>query len=227
VSRALVLLVGSVALPALLSACPPPGDGGDAGPPPGAVVHVVKGGDGNGSVKSAPEGIDCDTACDAQDLTLDPEVTTLTLTATPARDALLEEWRCEGTKDGEPLSTVVVQTADVVAFDDDDPEGVDVTCTATFRQLWTLLVVFSGTGSGHVTGTAPLQGGGTRIDCPDACVAGYFDGDSETLHAVPDTGSVFAGWKLDCSGAGDVTVTLDEDKNCEAHFCPENAPGCP
>lgn len=214
---------------AIAAGCPPPPDDTDdtdAGTP-GALVRVVKAGDGTGSIASTPEGVDCDTACAEQEVSFPLESTAVTLTATPARDALFERWSCAATRGGEPLDPIVVTTAEVTAFDDANPRGLAVTCTAAFRQLWTLQVVFSGTGSGSVVGAAPAAGGGTRIDCPDKCVAGYFHGEQETLTAIPDPGSVFVEWKLDCDGSAPASVLLDDDKNCEAHFCPEADPTCP
>ncbi len=218
-------LVGAACLTALAAGCPPPtAPPADAGPPPGASVHVLKGGDGHGALKSDPELVDCGALCDAQDVVFPAEATTFTLKATPARDALFESWSCDETRSGEALPSQVVATTDV-RFTDDDPASLDVTCTASFRQLWTILVVFSGQGSGHVTGSAAGDNG-PRIDCPDKCTAGYFDSEQETLTPVPDAGSVFSGWKLDCQGTGPADVTLTRDMNCEAHFCPDTDPGC-
>lgn len=195
---------------------PPPAD---AGPGAGAAVRVLKGGDGTGTIVSDPEGIDCEVDCDEQLLELTEETTTMTLVAEPARDALFESWTCTSTKNGEPQPQVGPLTdLEILAFDDADPVGVDVECTARFRQLHTLLVIFAGQGTGRVTGSAPAPEGGQRIDCPPKCTAGYFADESDTLTPVADEGSVFAGWQLDCEGTGDFTVTLDEDKNCEARF---------
>lgn len=195
---------------------PPPVDGG---PPPGATLTAQKSGDGTGEFESDPAAIDCSTDCAAQVARFADDVTTVTLTAEPARDALFESWTCNGSKNGEPLQQVVTQEETVVAFDDEDPEGLDVLCTASFRQLHTLLVVFAGEGEGTVTGTALAPGGGTRIACPDKCTAGYFADESDTLTAVAAPGSVFAGWAFDCEGTDPtVTVQLDGDKNCEARF---------
>lgn len=203
---------------------PPSSDGG---PAPGAVVVVRKGGDGNGLTKSTPEGIDCDTACEEQRLSLAADVTSLTLQATPARDALFAEWRCETSKNGLAGNPIVVTTPEVEAFADEEPAGVEVQCTATFRQLYTLQVFFSGSGSGHIVGSAAAATGGTRIDCGTKCTAGYFAGEEEELTATADVGSVFTGWKLDCSGTGPAPLQLDENKDCEAHFCPTDEPTCP
>lgn len=198
---------------------PPPRD---AGPGAGAIVRVLKAGDGRGTITSEPEGIECDVNCDDQVLELTEATTTLTLTAEPALDALFENWTCSPTKNGEPQTQVgPLEDLEILAFDDVDPVGVDVECTARFRQLHTLLIIFAGQGSGRVVGSSPAPEGGQRIDCPPKCTAGYFAGETDTLTPVPEPGSVFSGWSFDCEGAGDFTVTLDADKDCEARFEPE------
>lgn len=193
---------------------PPP----DAGPPPGAVLHVLKSGDGNGSIESDPEGVDCGTDCPDQLVSYTVETTTVTLIAEAARDALFENWTCTSTKNGEPQPQVVLSDLEIVAFDDPDPDGLEVECTARFRQLHTLLVIFAGEGTGRVTGSAPAPEGGLRIDCPPKCTAGYFAGETETLTPTADPGSAFTGWAICADGTGDATVVLDDDINCEARF---------
>lgn len=196
----------------------------DGGPPPGAIVTVLKSGDGTGSIESDPEGIDCDIPCTEQELVLTNETPKITLTAEPARDALFESWTCLTTRAGAPDPQVIEGELDVVAFDEAAPESLTdltVECTARFRQLYTLLVIRRGDGDGDVVGTLPAPGGGTRIDCGEKCTAGYFVDEADTLTAVPATGSVFAGWSFDCASAGtdpEVTVVLDDDKTCEARF---------
>lgn len=213
----LTLLLGALAgCDPRCAEAPPPRD---AGPGAGAIVRVAKAGDGTGTITSEPEGIDCEVDCAEQVLELTEETTALTLTAEPARDALFENWTCAATKNGEPLTQVgPLEDLEIPAFEDADPVGLDVECTARFRQLHTLLVIFAGEGSGRVTGSSPAPEGGQRIDCPPKCTAGYFEGETDTLTPVPDPGSVFAGWSFDCEGNGDFTVTLDDDKDCEARF---------
>jgi hypothetical protein len=218
--------LGTTLLLASLAGCDPrcaePPPPVDAGPAAGAVVRVLKAGDGRGTIESDPEGIDCEVDCTEQELALTVETTSMTLTAEPALDALFENWTCTATKDGEPQPQRLLEDLEIPAFDDtDDPVGLEVECTARFRQLHTLLVIFAGEGSGRVVGSSPAPEGGQRIDCPPKCTAGYFAGDSDTLTAIPDPGSVFVGWEFDCEGTGDFTVTLDDDKDCEARFEPE------
>lgn len=213
------------------SACPAPEAVVDAGPPPGATVHVVKGGDGHGAITSTPDGIACDNECAGPvEASYPATVKKITLNAVAQRDALFANWSCGGEKNGQPLTTIVVDDGTLDVVDDPDPAGIDVTCTATFKQLWTILVLTTGADAahGHVTGTAIAPDGvSKRIDCPGKCTAGYFNGEDETLTPTVEAGSVFAGWKLDCQGADPVHFTLDGNKTCEAHFCPAATPDCP
>ncbi len=212
---AVVFMLSFVACDPRCTEAPPPRD---AGPGEGAIVRVAKAGDGRGTIESDPEGIDCEVDCTAQELVLTVETTIVTLTAEPALDALFENWTCLSTKNGEPQPQLVLEDTDIVAFEDSDPVGLEVECTARFRQLHTLLVILVGDGEGRVVGASPAPQGGQRIDCPPKCTAGYFAGETDTLTPIPDPGSVFAGWEFDCEGAADFTVTLDDDKDCEARF---------
>lgn len=214
--------IGWLAL--LCSGCPqqPGGDGGGDPADKTLTMVVQKDGDGLGSVLSDPEGIDCGTDCETQEreFVIGGNVV---LTAEPARNALFAGWACtlpEGEARGGLEDAVVAGLPD-------DAEGTRITCTATFRQLYTLLVFSVGDGSGRVTGTL-LRGDGVtpRIDCASDgtgdCSAGYFADEVDTLTATPDPGSVFDGWQIDCgTGTAPATVTLDEDKNCEASFSPQ------
>src|SRR5206468_6599574 len=138
-------VVAVAVLVATTAGCPPPEKPkADAGPPPGAVIHVKKGGDGKGAIASSPDGITCDNDCiNGADFTFSSETTKITLTATAARDALFDNWHCDGKKDGIPLTSIDKQEASLDVVDDAKPEGLEWTCTAAFRQLWTIQIVFS------------------------------------------------------------------------------------
>ncbi len=218
--RASLGALGALASAALLGACPPGGDQPPDAGPPGVTLTVTKAGDGSGSFRSDPDGIDCDDACDTQTVELVPG-TALSLRVEPARDANLISSMCAVTFPD--LSTAQRALADdtLPAVSADDPGGTEITCEAEFRQVHTLQVLFSGTGSGSVLGTLTDQtgGGGTpRVSCPPDCVGAYFVGEEETLTPTPAPGSVFVGWKVDCSGTGPTTLVMTEDKNCEAQF---------
>jgi len=80
-----------------------------------------------------------------------------------------------------------------------------------------LTVTKSGTGSGTVNSVP------SGIDCGADCSEYYDTGSVVTLTAVPDSGSIFAGWSgdPDCS---DGVVTVDVDKTCTATFNPNFLP---
>lgn len=213
------LVLCALAAP-LLVACPPGGEPTPDAGPPGVTLTVTKSGDGRGSFQSDPDAIDCDDACDTQTVELVPG-TAYELRVEAARDANRIAAMCGVTFPD--LTTAQREIVDdtIAAVAADDPGGTQVTCDAEFRQVHTLQVLFSGTGSGSVRGTVTDSGGGggtPRVDCPPSCVGAYFVGEEETLTPTPDPGSVFVEWKVDCSGTGPTTLVMNEDKNCEAVF---------
>ena len=82
-----------------------------------------------------------------------------------------------------------------------------------------LEVTTAGDGSGTV-GSAPAG-----IACPGACAAEFDAGAQVTLNAVPDPGSVFAGWSGDCAGSGKCTVALGAPASVGATFEPASSVG--
>ena len=221
--NALLLTVALAGLSACPVVCPGgPNPEADAGPP-GVSLTVEKTGDGVGSFRSDPDGIDCDDACESQSITVAPG-TAMSLRVEPSRNANLIAALCGVTfPDGSTAQRELVDDT-IAAVAADDPVDTIVTCHAEFRAVHTLQVFFSGEGSGSVVGTLTDQGGGggaPRIDCPDDCIGAYFVGETDTLTPTPDPGSVFLGWAIDCSGSGAVEVTMDDDKDCEARFGPE------
>jgi hypothetical protein len=103
------------------------------------------------------------------------------------------------------------------------PENCDFTIqrntslTATFQKLPALTVSTAGKGTGHVRGGVP--GAPPTIDCPTECLATYAPGSKVTLHATPDTGSVFESWSGACAGTlEDCTVTMSQAKSVRATF---------
>ena len=83
-----------------------------------------------------------------------------------------------------------------------------------FRALsHTLTVGGSGSGSGTVTDNLGC------INCGENCTHDYAEDAKLTLTAVPDSGSLFAGWSGDCSGQGNPCVLdMDQDRNATANF---------
>jgi hypothetical protein len=72
--------------------------------------------------------------------------------------------------------------------------------------LYRLVMTQAGAGNGTLTAnpTGPSYPAGTSV----------------TLTAIPDAGSVFAGWSEACSGSGACKVTMDADKEVTATFSP-------
>jgi Bacterial pre-peptidase C-terminal domain/Divergent InlB B-repeat domain len=75
----------------------------------------------------------------------------------------------------------------------------------------------TGSGFGHVTGSG--------IDCvfvagagSGSCEADEPFGSTATLHPTPVSGFQFQGWGGDCTGTGDCTVTMDQDRAVDATF---------
>lgn len=219
-ATALLTMTALAALPACPLVCPGgPNPEADAGPP-GVTLTVQKTGDGTGSYRSDPDGIDCDGACDSQSITVAPG-TAMSVRVEPSRDANLIDALCGVTFPDRTTAQRALVDDTIEAVLADDPAETIVTCSAEFRQVHTLQVLFSGTGSGTITGTLTNQGGGggtPRIDCPPDCVGAYFVGEIDTLTPTPDPGSVFVEWKVDCAGTGPVELIMTEDKNCEAQF---------
>jgi hypothetical protein len=99
-------------------------------------------------------------------------------------------------------------------FKDGDGDGdVNVDMGAYEADMRYLLsVVKTGHGAGTVTSMP------TGIDCGGACSAYFKEDTAVTLTAVPDEGSIFAGWDGACSGAGDCQLELDGELSVSAAF---------
>lgn len=153
-------------------------------PLPQYSVTVNKVGTGNGTVTSAPAGLNCGVACFAQF----SGGITVTLTATPEVGSVFSGWNggsCAGTG-----ATCEITT--------------DVTVTATFNVApptpFTVMVNRNGTGAGTVTSSP------TGINCGGTCDAQFNQGTTVTLTAIPTAGSVFASWSGGCTGTGTCKV---------------------
>ena len=178
-----------------------------------AVVDYVAGGTtgggplltvtriGNGTVTSAPQGINCSPTCSANF----PSGTRVTLTANPTS----VRWS-GGCSSATNVTTVTMDA--------------NKTCTATFSTTGgtshTLTVTKSGTGSGTVTDNATPS----ILSCSSnqsPCLATYSSGMSVTLTAEPISSSTFDGWGGVCSGAGtarNCTVIMSAAKHVSARF---------
>ncbi len=177
-------------------------DGGEL-PDGGATdvtLTITRSGNGTGTVTSSPAGLDCGTTCT---LTV-PAGTVVTLSATPASDAVLAGWTgggCTGT--GTCELTLDADTTIDAKFDIEE---------------FAVTVSRIGGGSGTVVSTSP------GIDCGSDCTESYPAGTSVTLTATAAAGSTFVGWAGGgCTGADPCTRVVTEAVAVEAAFAMNNA----
>ncbi len=157
---------------------------------PTAVVTVVIGGTGAGTVTSDPAGIACPASCTFSY----PAGTQIELRAAPAATSLFAGWggSCSGV---DPCPITLTGSTQV---------------TATFA-LPTLTVTV--VGSGEVA-RDPIG-----IQCGASCGA-YPIGTQVTLTAKEGAGQRFAGWSGACTGTLSCTVTLTKSTSVNASFVP-------
>jgi CSLREA domain-containing protein len=151
---------------------------------------------GNGTVTSAPGGIDCPTSCEASFRG------TVVLTATPGPGQVFTGWggACSGTTTTCDLNVSAAQQV-----------------SAAFAPAPTFPVTVSITGTGRVT-SAPAG-----IDCPGTCSADL--GGTVVLTEAPGTGQVFTGWGGACSGATTTcTLSVTQARQVTAGFRATAAP---
>lgn len=201
-------------------------------PPLQSTLTATKAGDGTGIVRTLPAGLICDVEC-AEDAHVYEDVAEVVVVAEPSRTANFKKLTCTA---GDRVLSVDALTTDTDArltlptIEDAAGEdaAVDWSCVADFLQVQTLQVIANAptnTGSGRVRGALSAVVGADepkRMDCPSTqtCVAAYFANEVETLTAVADPGSVFAGWQFcaDDTAAAVITLTLDDDINCRPTF---------
>jgi bacillolysin len=156
------------------------------------TLTVTKQGTSNGTVTSAPTGINCGGDCSENY----NNGAVVTLTPTPATGATFAGW-----------------SGDPDCGDGSVTMTVNKTCIATFNaiapQTFTLTVNKTGTGAGTVTATG--------INCGADCSESYNSGTAVTLTATPAAGATFAGWSGDPDCA-DGSVTMTANKTCTATF---------
>jgi hypothetical protein len=164
---------------------------------PRHLLTVTKSGSGDGTVSSAPAGIDCGSSCEHEF----DQGTTVSLTATPDSNSTFTGWSGSGCSGS---GSCQVQL------------GSDHSVTANFTEnapdQRSLSVGRAGTGGGTV-GSAPAG-----IDCGLTCSAAFVEGTVVTLTATPDSNSVFGGWSGACSGAGGCQVTMSQARTVTATF---------
>lgn len=169
------------------------------------VLTVDKAGNGSGTVRSDPAGVNCGVGC-ATAVAGFSSGTLVTLAAAPAAGSTFKGWSgfgggCGGT---EPCTVTITGNRRV---------------SATFvARAYALSVEKAGTGGGIVT-TAPAG-----ISCDVTCVsatAAYGSGTLVTLTAIPLAGSVFTGWSgggSSCIGTGTCSVAVTRNTNVFATF---------
>ena len=176
------------------------------------TLVITPAGNGTGTVKSVPTGINCGVTCSFGFAS----GTQITLTATPATGSTFTGWGagpCEGT--GTCTFTITAPT----------PPATAVTVVANFTQTTNnpvLTVNETGAGSGTVTSSP------AGIVCPPAatCSAGFPSGTAVILTATASDGSTFAGWSgvTGCPGTGTCTVTVTAAVTVTATFNSGNSP---
>jgi hypothetical protein len=162
-------------------------------------LSIAKSGAGNGTVTSAPAGINCGATCAGNFATS----TAVTLTATAAAGSVFTGW-----------------SGDPDCSDGSVTMNVGKSCTATFQlQSSTLSVnlvnaiTSAGAGAGSVTSSP------AGINCGTDCSETYLSGTSVTLTAVPASGSAFSGWSgAGCSGTSNCTLTIAGATSVTATF---------
>ncbi|QRN92871.1 hypothetical protein JRI60_27050 [Archangium violaceum] len=152
--------------------------------------------EGEGTVRSSPEGIDCGTRCEV----VFEAGTPLTLTATPAPGWSLVGWtgKCEG---AEPRISLVL--------------SAEASCTARFARdplSYTFRMTLEG--EGRVTSTP------AGLSCTGDCTE-TLTGGTVSLKAEAAEGWKFERWGGACTGTAETTqVTLDVPLECTARFVP-------
>ncbi len=154
---------------------------------------VARGGNGTGSITSAPAGIACGNDCSEVFTANQP----VALTASPAASSTFVSWggACSGTG----ACNITMDAAKTV------------TGTFALRQ-YALTVQKTGTGTGGVT-SAPAG-----IACGSDCSETLGHGTEVTLTATASPNHTFTGWSGACTGAGACVVTMDAAKTVTATF---------
>jgi Tol biopolymer transport system component len=169
------------------------------------TLQVTKTGPGKGSITSAPAGVACGATCSAQF----DDAEQVVLTATPSQGSTFAGWSGAGCSGTDPCTVTMNADKDVTAAFD-----------AEAAPLRVLNIDKDGSGDGTVT-SAPAG-----IDCGSTCAGLFDDGQTVTLTAAPDVGSVFAGWAgVDCPGTGSCIIEMTSDTPITATFDP--APTAP
>jgi hypothetical protein len=164
--------------------------------------------EGNGTVNSSPNGIDCGDTCTN---TFDGD-TEVILTATPDDGWMLDSW----TGDCNSSGRVTIDSgkkchAIFVEQSEDASQETEVSLTPPYLTV-------TKTGEGTITSEP------AAIDCGEDCTQEYTaPGTQVTLIATPDNGWAFDQWQGDCDDNGQITITA-QGNQCEAIFVQTTVP---
>ena len=157
------------------------------------ALNVVRAGNGNGIVTSAPLAIYCGATCAASF----DSGTAVTLTASADSRSTFTGWTgaCVGLGD---CALSLTQARSV---------------TATFvTNTFVLSVNRAGSGGGLVTSSPGA------LSCGGTCTDTFDSGTQVTLSATPNSTSLFAGWSGACTSTGSCVVTMDQARSVTATF---------
>jgi uncharacterized repeat protein (TIGR02543 family) len=167
---------------------------------PSPLYTVLMGSAGGGALTSTDTSMSCTNQGRSCQTSLE-NGTAITLTATPTAGWVFSNWMgsCSGTT---PTITVKV-TSDMYCW-------AQFTAPNGSSSLW---ISRNGNGTGTVTSNDSV------VNCGSYCRDVVANGTTVSLQAMPDAGSVFAGWSGDCKGSSGVDVLLSgTDKYCTATF---------
>ena len=166
---------------------------------PSGQLSVSSDGTGSGTITSSPSGINCGNTCSATF----PAGTQVSLTPNPASGSVLASWN--GDCSGAGVCLILISSV--------TPQSAVATFNSENSNTISLTVSLSGLGNGSVT-SAP-----SGINCGSNCAASFPPGTQVSLTAVPEDGSVFAGWSGGgCSGTGVCAVLSQSPESVSAAF---------
>ncbi len=174
------------------------------------AISVTGGGTGNGTVTSAPAGINCTITAGAASGACAANFNigaTVTLTAMPTGASSFTGWggACSG--------------AGNCVLPLDGPKAV----TANFGQviLHPVTIVGGGNGSGTVTSSPSGINGcviTNGVAAATGCSASFPQGTNVTLQVQPNPSSGFTGWSGPCTGAGNCQFAVNAPTTATASF---------
>jgi hypothetical protein len=159
------------------------------------TLAVIRQGDGNGTVTSAPAGVQCPSTCSATFVS-DSQVT---LTAAAGADSLFTGWTGCDSISGAACTVTMANARSVTAI--------------FMLRRFTLTVTKDGLGKGTVTSSP------AGVTCGTACSSDYVINTTVTLTATPALLSIFNGWTgCDAVNGNVCTVHMTGAKSVNANF---------